>query len=334
MSIVLLVGAGLFVQTSVELEARRPRFRSVESVAVSRGPGAQSLRAAAARRPMLEQIVERLGQVEGLRAVTIAATRARRAGGNFGSRGQSNMPAASRAVFVGISSTPWECRSCAGRSFTPQDGAQSPKVGVVNEAFVRRYFPTATLGKRVWDLEVVGVVEDTKIRALRGEIRRQCSRRTRRNRPGLMMFKRASTATTRALIPAIREIVRQVEPDLAVYDFTTQTRALDRTQLNQERLFANFASALGTVALFLVCVGLYGSCRTPSRAERTRSASAWPSAHAAATYAAMVLRETAWVLARGPRASACSGRRSPHWPAICRRGGRRTSIRWLRCVDE
>jgi len=58
-----------------------------------------------------------------------------------------------------------------GREFNEHDSAKSAKVVVVNEAFVRRYFGgQSPLGKHVNQAEVVGVVKDMKYRTLRQEI--------------------------------------------------------------------------------------------------------------------------------------------------------------------
>jgi ABC-type antimicrobial peptide transport system permease subunit len=73
-----------------------------------------------------------------------------------------------------------------------------------------------------------------------------------------MTFQIRFTGPSRALIPAFHNVVKQVDSNLPVYDIRTLEEQVDRTQLSQAILFANFASAFGAVALFLVCVGLYG----------------------------------------------------------------------------
>jgi ABC-type antimicrobial peptide transport system permease subunit len=73
-----------------------------------------------------------------------------------------------------------------------------------------------------------------------------------------MTFQIRYTGNPGSLIPAVRQLVKQIDPNLPVYDIRTLAEQIERTQLNQEMLFASFATAFGAVALFLVCVGLYG----------------------------------------------------------------------------
>ena len=227
MSIVLLVGAGLFAQTLWNLKRVDLGF-DPSNLLLFRVDPALNRYEPPRFVANLEQIVERLAQVEGLRDVTVAERALVASGGDFGSRGQSDIfaaqPGGVRWNFFETVGVP----IVSGRSFTAQDDTLSPKVGVVNEAFVRQYFPDGTaIGSRVWDLEVVGVVKDTKIRALRGEIPAAVFTPYTQERPGLMTFQARFTGDYTRLIPEIREIVRQVDPDLAVYDFTTQQELLE-----------------------------------------------------------------------------------------------------------
>src|SRR5262249_4873699 len=73
-----------------------------------------------------------------------------------------------------------------------------------------------------------------------------------------MTFQIRFSGNPAALIPAVRQLVKQVDPNLPVHDIRTLEEQIERTQLTQEMLFASFATAFGVVALFLVCVGLYG----------------------------------------------------------------------------
>src|SRR5262249_23504349 len=123
----------------------------------------------------------------------------------------------------------------------------------------RRVFPEANpVGKRVWNMEIVGVVRDTKISALRRDVPPAVFTPYLQEQPRRVTFEIRFTDSTRALIPAFRNGVRQIDSNLPVYDIRTLDEQISRTQLSQETLFANFASAFGAVALFLVCVGLYG----------------------------------------------------------------------------
>ena len=73
-----------------------------------------------------------------------------------------------------------------------------------------------------------------------------------------MTFQVRFTGEPTALISKIREVVRQVDSSVPIFEICTMNDQLDRV-LSQSRLFANFGTAFGVLALFLVCVGLYGT---------------------------------------------------------------------------
>jgi ABC-type antimicrobial peptide transport system permease subunit len=66
-----------------------------------------------------------------------------------------------------------------------------------------------------------------------------------------------TAADPQALLPAIREVVGQVNADLPLFNVTTQSQQIDRL-LFQERLVARLAGFFGVLALVLACIGLYG----------------------------------------------------------------------------
>jgi hypothetical protein len=245
-------------------------------------------------------MIERFERIDGVRAVTIAERSLVAAGGNF-NPGNDTDPAA--AMPGGVRWNFFDTMGLAvvaGRGFGPQDSAASARVAVVNETFANRYFAdTGAVGRQVWGREIIGVVKDTKLRLVRGEIPPAVFTAYTQGPAGLMTFQLRFDGDHERLIPAIREIARQVDPDLAVYDFTTLEALIDRTQLAQERLFAGFASAFGAVALFLVCVGLYGTV-SYNVARRTHEIGIRMAVGArGADVRALVLRETVAVLVAG-----------------------------------
>jgi predicted permease len=300
MSVVLLVGAGLFAQTLWNLKRVDLGF-DASNLLLFRVDPALNRYDAPRFLANIERMIERLSQVEGLRGVTIAQRPLVAGGLNFGARNGSDMQAAMpgpvRWNFFATLGVP----IVAGRGFEAGDGPSGPKVAVVNETFARRYFPDENaVGKKVWgDFDVVGVVKDTRLRTLRGEIPPAVFTVHTQEPAGLMTFQARFDGDYAELIPAIREIARQVDPNLAVYDFTTLEELIERTQLTQERLFAGFATVFAAVALFLVCVGLYGVV-SYNVARRTHEIGIRMAIGArAADVRAMVLRETLVVLVAG-----------------------------------
>jgi len=172
-----------------------------------------------------------------------------------------------------------------GRKFKPEEYELTAKVEadkqarasvaepvIVNEAFVRAYFPnvnpvgqpfgsyvpgvngdpspdeTASAG---W--QIVGVVRDVKYESLRNSIA-----------PTIYVpaseggsFELRTSRDPTALAPDVRDVVRQAGSDIPVVNIRTQTETIER-QLFQERLVARLASLFGVVALLLAAIGLYG----------------------------------------------------------------------------
>src|SRR5260221_1662299 len=81
-------------------------------------------------------------------------------------------------------------------------------------------------------------------------------------------FELRRAADPQAILPAIREVVAQVNTNLPLFDVKTESEQIDRL-LFQERLVARLSGFFGLLALGLACVGLYGllsyevSQRTP-----------------------------------------------------------------------
>lgn len=298
-SVVLLVGAGLFVQTVWNLKRVELGF-DASNLLLFRVDPALNRYAPARLVDTVERMIERFEELDGIRAATIAERPLVAGGGNF-NPGNDTDPAA--AMPGGVRWNFFDTMGVAvvaGRGFAPQDSAASAKVAVVNETFASQYFAdTGAVGKQVYGRDIIGVVKDTKLRLVRGEIPPALFTPYTQGPAGLMTFQLRFDGDHERLIPAIREIARQVDPDLAVYDFTTLEALIDRTQLAQERLFAGFASAFGAVALFLVCVGLYGTV-SYDVARRTHEIGIRMAVGArGADVRAMVMRETVVVLVVG-----------------------------------
>src|SRR5947208_11831906 len=70
-------------------------------------------------------------------------------------------------------------------------------------------------------------------------------------------FELRTAADPQALLPAVREVVAQVNTNLPLFNVTTESQQIDRL-LFQERLVARLSGFFGLLALVLACVGLYG----------------------------------------------------------------------------
>jgi predicted permease len=166
----------------------------------------------------------------------------------------------------------------AGREFSAADfqlaasnggdkPTSAPTPVIVNQAFVQKYLArenpigkafgaaaAGPLGAATPGYEIVGVVRDAKYNDLRREIHPMMYVP---HHVGVATFEIRTAADPQALLPAIREVVGQVNAELPLFDVTTQSEQIDRL-LFQERLVARLAGFFGVLALVLACIGLYG----------------------------------------------------------------------------
>lgn len=153
-----------------------------------------------------------------------------------------------------------------GRDFTDRDNETAPKVAVVNEAFVKRYFADQDpIGQRIgWspdskiaDIEIVGVAKDAKYSLLRMDAPATVYHPFPQAQISAMHFEVRTAGDPKALVAAVRHAVASLDHNIPLYDLKTQTDQIDEL-LMKERLFAKLSSSFGLLALVLACVGLYG----------------------------------------------------------------------------
>jgi predicted permease len=140
---------------------------------------------------------------------------------------------------------------------------------IVNHAFIEKYVgkenpigkqfgfgdsPGNALGPARAGYEIVGVVRDSKYNDLRREIHAMMYIP---QSAGAASFELRTAADPQAILPAIRNVVAQVNADLPLFDVKTESEQIDRL-LFQERLVARLSSFFGLLALVLACIGLYG----------------------------------------------------------------------------
>ena len=153
-----------------------------------------------------------------------------------------------------------------GRGFTAQDDQRAPKVALVSQTFARKFFPNEDApGKRVKfidgknDLEIIGVVADAKYMSQREEIQPLVYTPWRQAGEviGEMHFALRTAGEPTAIAASVRQVVRELDSNLPVTELSTQ-RARSQATLGRERLSARLLSFFGGVALLLAAIGLSG----------------------------------------------------------------------------
>ncbi len=276
-SLILVVGAALFLRTLTGLLAKGPGFDTSSLVSFAIAPVHNGYSRADASR-----LVRRLDQqVRALPAArsSAAARFAFLSGGAWSNkvtiqadrRFVTDGPAVNfNAVSPGFFAT-LGVRVVAGRDFDQSDylpsGEIGPRCAIVNQAFVKRYLAGRDpLGVRIArgggasdvtpNSPIVGVVADISYRGLRDHSEQVFFPLFESDDTGATFYIKVRGAPEQA-IPSIRRLVRQADPRLPILWFRTLDDQVNRS-LSTERLLAALSASFGALALLLSLIGLYG----------------------------------------------------------------------------
>jgi len=144
-------------------------------------------------------------------------------------------------------------------------GETAPRVAIINEAAVRKFFPDESpLGRRFGSspetsgqIEIVGIVRDVKYDSVRDEAPPTMYVPYTQNPVGLMAFEIRTGGDPSNMMAAIGEAVRQVDPNLPLMNVSTQIDEIER-RFAQERLVARACTLFGGLALLVASVGVFG----------------------------------------------------------------------------
>ena len=289
LSLLLLVGAGLFVRTMQQLRSHDVGFRTDHVVGFKLDPklsGYDATRLPAVRVRMLEALRAMPG-VENAGAANSPLLGQSSHSGNVTFAGYKAGPDEDVNITkMNISPGLLEMARIpllAGRGFTENDDAAHPKIVIVNETLAKRYFGSVSkaIGQRLYDgggdnrafdTEVVGVTRDFAQADIRSEIHpsmyvpleqavgSDVSR-------SLSYYVRTQTPPA-TIIATIRRTVASVDPLLAIDDLRTMDDQINQDMEN-ERMIAFLAIAFGVLATLLAGVGLYG-VMAYTTAQRTK----------------------------------------------------------------
>jgi predicted permease len=164
-----------------------------------------------------------------------------------------------------------------GRAFSVKDASGAPKVAIINETMARYFFGAdSPLGHHIgWgrdkaaDIEIVGVVKDSKSSTLRQEPQRFVYvPYMQEPELGQMTFYVRARAGAPAIAASVRQVAQRVDPNLPIFDMKPMTTVVDES-LFIERMVAALSVAFGALATLLAAIGLYG-LMSYSVARRTR----------------------------------------------------------------
>jgi putative ABC transport system permease protein len=274
LTLVLLVGAGLMLQSLARLQRVQPGFEADGVMAFDltlsypneyRGP--------AARSAFVGQLEQRLGELPGVAAVGLIGRiplGGRQWTQPYGLDGQSetewNANEANFRVITKDYFAAMGTRLLAGRYFVDADDRQDIRVAVVDETMARRIAPGGGAvgarigfpldGQAVW-AEVVGVVEDVRHDDLRVRSRESLYVPYRHEASREVSFVVRTTAEPAALVGPIRRALRVLAPHLPMYNVQTMNDYV-ADALGPTRFALRLIGVFALLAVVLASVGLYG----------------------------------------------------------------------------
>lgn len=156
----------------------------------------------------------------------------------------------------------------SGREFDTRDTSTAPKVAIVSEKMAETYFHGQNAIGRHFafssgngvhpDIEIVGVVKDSKNTDLRQEIRPLIyTPYTQDKHFGNVTFYVRTDLEPTALAATLRKTVQSVDANLPVFNMKTLAQQVDEIAFS-ERLLTFFSLCLGLLAALLAAIGLYG----------------------------------------------------------------------------
>jgi len=270
LSVVLLVGAGLFLRTLANARATDITAEPGKVLMTSLNIAARKYSEPRGQ-AFYRQLLARIEALPGVRraALVMVVPMGGRRGGNDVTIITAGNPSGKRTVQVDwnvISLSYFETvgiRLVRGRAFTDYDRGGAPAVAIVNEEWARHFWPGEDpLGMRFEvdkrrTVQVVGVVRDGKFRNYRAAIRPCYYEPLAQSYSGMMNLEVRTANEPLPLAPAVRREVAALDKEIRISEMATLESYRD-SGLGQERMIAGLLSALGALALALAAIGIYG----------------------------------------------------------------------------
>jgi predicted permease len=296
LSLLLLIGAGLFLRSLKNLSNLGPGFPAERLVGFNIDPSLAGYKPERSK-IYYQQLTNSLSAIPGVQSVGLASMRI-----------LENNEWDSGMTVEGYTPTKPEDRAepymnqispgyfatlgvpiVAGRDFRltddheikkgPEEDDWTPTTVMINEKFAKKFFPGRNpIGLHVGfgtdpgtrtDMEIIGIVKDIKYTSLRDEIPEQAYIPYMGSRylGGMTVYLRTAVEPN-LLMSVVRTKVRELDPNLPIYGLRT-TEAQISNSLTTERMIASLSTVFGFLATMLAVIGLYG-VMSYTVAQRTR----------------------------------------------------------------
>ena len=285
LSILLLVGAGLFIRSLRNLRLLDLGVNTENLIAFNIAPPLSGYTPVRTKQ-FNKQVADRAGAMPGISSISYAVMGLLEGGEwdssisveGYEAKPGENMNPYCNAVSPGYFRT-MGITLIAGRDFDDHDARYvdatpdpaippSYRVAIVNESYAKYYFgDRSPIGRHIGfgtnpgtktPIEIVGVVRDAKYTGVRDDIPRTVYFAFLENdfAGGVVMYVRTATRAG-AAFGSIRQMVHQLDANVPMFNLRTVEEQVNTSLLN-ERLVATLSSAFGVLATLLAVIGLYG----------------------------------------------------------------------------
>jgi macrolide transport system ATP-binding/permease protein len=272
LSLILLIGAGLFIQSLRNAQFINPGFTNKNILLTSLDVGLQGYNETKGR-DFYQQVSDRIGNLPGVKSVSIAnlvplslappdadvfAEGSTLQSGSNGYPVDFNIVDEKYFQTLGIS-------ILQGRNFNNQDNAGSPGVVIINRRMANRFWPNQdAIGKRISlvgpsgpYLQVIGIVNDGKYRSLGEKPRSYFYLPLLQNYSNRAVLHIHTSGNPKTLINSVRDEVLSLDSNLPIFDIKSMEDHLTLS-LFPAKIAATVLSGFGLVALLLAGIGIYG----------------------------------------------------------------------------
>ena len=268
LSMLLVLGTGLLVQTLIHLHRVDPGF-DVDNLLVFRVNPGQAGYKDQDLLGFYEQTRQTLADIPGTRSVAFSSICLLSNGmesGSFDIPGRSDLTLYQRQAHMLMVSDNFlktmGIHLLSGRHFNASDNSNTSHVAIVNETFARTFFSQEdVLGKHFKrggsEYQIIGLCRDAAYANLRDTVPPTLYFPSTQHPRGRMTFVVRSVVPPMSLVSTVRNRLAHIDRNIPLEEVTTQQQVI-KESVSTERLFSILCGLLSCLALSLCCIGLYG----------------------------------------------------------------------------
>ena len=271
LSLVLLVGAGLFLRSLVNLNNVDPGFNKENVLRLDIDSSSAGYKPGEPREVALnQQIEERVSALPNVKAASFSAFTFHEGSWNSnvvvpGMKIEEDINVKHNVVGTGYLAT-MQIPLLAGRNFSPSDTSTSQSVAIISEHTAKTLFPLGNpIGRRYGlgdnkpenDVTVIGVAKDVKFGDLAEEPVNLDYIPYSQHPWVFGDFEVRYTGDFAPVAAAVQQTIHSIDRNLPITHVTTLDEQVARSFTNQ-RLVAQLSAFFGLLAVFLSCIGIYG----------------------------------------------------------------------------